>query len=424
MRYALLLLPILAACEGSPSRTGALRTEVDTLGDTIIVRTLGAPPPGETRRLVPEKTIGQAEGADDRYTFSTIADLVVGPQGEMYVWDGNLVSLRLYDSSGTHVRTVSTKGEGPGEHRASNGMALDPTGRLLLWDPLNRRISVFSAAGDLEATWPVGGSLTRQRGLIADTAGNVYMRHAFRDPVTRETRTILARLAADGAMRDSVEPPMFGAPPPMQSAQRPGRISNYVLPYAPAQPWTFSPYGYVVAGPGEPYVVHLLRGNGPRIRIERELQRVPVAPEERSDLREQILSALRTTDPAYEWKGPDIPALKPAYRDLSIGDDGRIWVTLSTPSEPVPEAERPPPPQLPPGVAGMPRPARIWRESTLYEVFEPTGEFLGRVAVPPRSRVLRMRGDHAWGVTVDSMDINYVTRFRIEPGLGGVRRQP
>ena len=63
----------------------------------------------------------------------------------------------------------------------------------------------------------------------------------------------------------------------------------------------------------------------------------------------------------------------------------------------------------------------MWREPTLYEVFEPTGAFLGRVAVPPRMRVLRTHGDRAWGVTVDSVDVPYVARFRIEPALGSPR---
>ena len=420
MRYALLLFPVLVlACDGSAPRTGDLRTEVDTIGDTIVVRTLGAPPPGETRRLVVEKTIGQADGADERYTFSGIADLVVGPQGRMYVWDGNLMSLRLYDSSGTHLRTISSRGEGPGEHRASNGMALDRAGRLLFWDPRNGRITVFHPAGDLEATWRIDPGSERGRGLFVDTAGNVLLRRLTRDPATQESRTSVIRLGPDGVVRDSIEPRVFGPPQPEQTVTAPSRRTTYILPYSPPRPWTVSPQGYLVTGPGEPYVVYLLRGDRP-IRIEREVERVPVNPEEKSDLRDRMLGILRQVDPGYQWTGPDIPDLKPSYRDLAVGDDGRIWVTLYQPSELVPAAEQSTPP---PGPA-MPTPARTWREPTLYEIFEPTGELLGRLAVPPRTRLLRMRGDRAWGVTVDSLDVPYVTRFRIEPALGSVRRTP
>ena len=421
MRCALLLFPAVLACDGPAPRTGDLRTEIDTIGDTVIVRTLGAPPPGETRRLVPEKTIGQADGADERYTFSGIADIVVGSRGQMYVWDGNLMSLRLYDSSGTHIRTISSRGEGPGEHRASNGMALDRTGRLLLWDPRNGRITVFNPAGDVEATWRVDPGLERGRGLFVDTAGNVVLRRLTRDRATRESRMNLVRLGPDGAVQDSTEPSLFGEEPPVLTAQAPGRITNYALPFAPGRPWTFSPHGYVVAGPGEPYVVHLLRRGKP-IRIEREVERIPIAAEQRSDARDLILSGLRQTDPSYQWSGPDIPELKPSYRELAVGDDGRIWVTLSQPSAVVPDSERPTPPPAPPGAQPPSRPARLWREPTLYEVFEPSGELLGRVAVPNRARVLRMRGDLAWGVTVDSSDIPYVTRFRIEPAFGRARK--
>ena len=423
MRCALLLLPAVLACDGSAPRTGDLRTDVDTIGDTVVVRTLGAPPPGETRRLVPEKTIGQAEGADERYTFSGIADLVVGPHGQMYVWDGNLLSLRLYDSSGTYVRTISTKGEGPGEHRASNGIALDRAGRLLLWDPRNGRITVFTPPGDLEATWRLDPGSTRGRSLFVDTAGTILLRRLSRDPVTRDSRTSLVRLGPDGAVRDSIEPRVFGPEQPVQTVSTPGRSTTYILPYSPARPWTVSPHGYLVAGPGEPYVVHLLRGDGPT-RIEREVERVPVNPDEKSDLRDQMLGILRQVDPGYQWTGPDIPQLKPSYRELTVGDDGRIWVRLSQPSEVVPDSERATPPQVPQGAQAPPRPTRLWREPTVYEVFEPTGEFLGRLAVPRRAHLLRMRGDRAWGVTLDSMDVPYLTRFRIEPKFGSARREP
>ena len=420
MRYALLLFPAVLACDGSAPRTGTLRTEVDTIGDTVIVRTLGAPPPGETRRLVPEKTIGQADGADERYTFSGIADLVVGPQGQMYVWDGNLMSLRLYDSSGTHLRTISSRGEGPGEHRASNGIGLDRSGRLLLWDPRNGRITVFNPAGDVEATWRIDPGSERGRGLFVDTAGNVVLRRLTRDPATRESRTSLIRLGPDGAVRDSIEPRVFGPEQPAQTVTAPSRSTTYILPYSPPRPWTVSPHGYLVSGPGEPYAVHVLRGDRP-VRIERDVARVPVGPDEKADLRDRMLGILRQVDPNYQWTGPDLPDFKPSYRELAVGDDGRVWVTISQPSELVPDAERPTPPQ------GAPAPltqGRMWREPTLYEVFDPSGEFLGRVAVPPRARVLRTRGDRAWGVTVDSMDVPYVTRFRIEPALGGARRTP
>ena len=416
MRHALLLLVCLApGCGESPSRAASLTTEIDTIADTVTVRTAGMPAADRTHRLVVEKSIGQAEGPEE-YSFTAVADIAVGPRGEIYVWDGALVSLRLYDSAGAYIRTVSRKGQGPGEHLRSNGIALTRDGRLLLWDPGNARINVFTSAGDLAASWRVDPSPVRPRWLYTDTAGNAYMRRSWRNPPDTASRVGLVRIGPDGIVRDTLIPPAIGDPTPMLTAQSGGRISNYAIPYMPGALWAFSPLGYFVAGPGEPYVVHVHRRDGLPVRIQRELDRTPVDAGERAALNEQILSALRRTDPGYQWNGPDIPDLKPAYRGLSVGDDGRIWVTVSQPSEPVAPEEAP---SGPPGGGG---PLRTWREPTVYEVFEPSGQFLGRVAVPPRANVMRMRGNHAWGAVVDSLDIPYVTRFRIEPAFGAGRQ--
>src|SRR5688572_18203972 len=132
MRTIFLLAPLAMACGDTVRRDTALRTETDTIADTVVVRTIGVPDAARTHRLIVEKSVGQAEGPEE-YSFAAVADIAVGSQGQMYVWDGALTLLRLYDSAGTYVRTISRKGQGPGEHERSNGIALTSDGRLLLW---------------------------------------------------------------------------------------------------------------------------------------------------------------------------------------------------------------------------------------------------------------------------------------------------
>ena len=57
------------------------------------------------------------------------------------------------------------------------------------------------------------------------------------------------------------------------------------------------------------------------------------------------------------------------------------------------------------------------REPLVFDVFEDDGRFVGRVKLPPRTRLLRSRGNEAWGTVRDADDVDYAVRFRIEPVL-------
>lgn len=175
----------------------------------------------------------------------------------------------------------------------------------------------------------------------------------------------------------------------------------------------------MVSGAGQQYVLYLLIPGQKPVRVERSFTPVPVSATERSERREQITQVMRRLNQSWSWTGPEIPDVKPAYRDFTIAEDGRIWVRVYTPGEPIPADELPP---VPPGPNP---PIRLTtREPNLYDVFSPDGRLLGRVAPPPRTRLLRMRGNQAWGVQLDSLDVPYAVRFRGRPGapeLGNFR---
>jgi hypothetical protein len=50
---------------------------------------------------------------------------------------------------------------------------------------------------------------------------------------------------------------------------------------------------------------------------------------------------------------------------------------------------------------------------TVYDVFAPAGAFIGTVEAPPGVTLFVMRGDRAWGVARDELDVEFVKRYRI-----------
>jgi hypothetical protein len=125
------------------------------------------------------------------------------------------------------------------------------------------------------------------------------------------------------------------------------------------------------------------------------------------------------TDPSWRWNGPDIPGVKPLIRGITVDADGRIWVQRSQPGERIPEVELAEM-RAEAARSGGPNaiPPRTWREPIAYDVFTPTGEFLGHLPVPPRTSLLYMSGGTVWASVRDSLDVPTVTRFRVEPVAG------
>jgi hypothetical protein len=412
----LLAAALGAACDrGADVAAAGWRPETDTIGDTLVVRTVGVDDAAAALRLEPELRIGELEGADE-YQFAGVSFVLPAPANGVYVWDHTLTALRQYDSAGTFVRTIGGKGGGPGEYEAANGIVRLRDGRLVLWDPRNTRFTVYDSAGTVTASWRfesglhVGGF----GGLLADTADNLYAMHWFRSPDTTKQelpgeRSGYMVVGLDGAVKDSVLPPALDVPRAQIVASREGGTSSNSVPFAPQRAWTISPHGYVVSGVGNRYAVTLHRPGAP-LRIEREVAALPVDADEKANAEEIAIANMRRTDPSWRWNGPPIPDVKPLLRSIRAGADGRLWVQRSQPGEAV---EPDPAPEQ-----GDPRdrmPPRRWREPTAYDVYEPDGRYVGFLRLPPRTQLTHMHGERVWGVEADSLDVPYVVRFRLLP---------
>lgn len=416
-RAALSAIVALGACRGdAPAASDSPWTITrDSTADTIRVRVDGEVPEAMVHRLVAELRVGALEGAEE-VTFGSI-DAVSGTRdGGLLVYDGDAQAVRLFDSTGAFVRQVGRKGGGPGEHGHLNGLAMAPNGDWIFWDAPGGRLNRYNHAGDFlgQVRLSVSGWFL-QDGLTANADGTLavwtMLKRGDRGEIAEAGYVVLD---AAGGVRDTLVVPMWGPEPATLSAQTPdgGSTTSTTLPWGGGSDARPTPLGGLLAGPGGHYVFYLLPPSGKPTRVERGYAPVPVSSTESSERRAQIEQTMRRLDPSWNWTGPDIPSTKPAYRELQVGEDGRAWVRLYTPGEPIPADELPvPEPGAPPRVV------LTTREPPLFDVFAPNGDYLGRVRPPARTRLLRMRGNAAWGVERDSLDVPYAVRYRIEPPL-------
>lgn len=407
----LVALSLIACSEDGSGRGPELQVVVDTVGDTITVRTLTGSAWGDTAHLEPEVSIGMLEGPDE-YLIGSPRSLAVGPDGTIYLLDTQVPVLRFYGPDGTHVRDIGRQGGGPGEYERPDGMATLSDGRVLVRDPGGARIVVFDPVGEYIEQWPLSGGFNTARRLYVDTAGQSYTM-VLLNPGTPPWDWIrgLRRYSSTGEARDTVRAPTWDYDSPRLTASREGSSSSTRVPFTPQDFWTFSPLGYMVGGVSTHYRIDLYRQNEPVIRAERAWDAVPVHPEEAEERRQAQIDRFQRQYGSWRWNGPPIPDTKPPFLGLFASSEGNIWVRLSQPARSVLTEEEARQEQERTGS----RPYR-YRQSEAFDVFAPDGWYLGHVRLPESFRTDPepiVRGDYVWAVTRDELEVATVVRFRI-----------
>lgn len=128
-------------------------------------------PAGELLMTLGRKGVA-GDGTD---TFNQPSDVLVAPNGDIFVADGHGVGgnnrIIKFDSSGRFLLQWGTTGEADGEFRDPHALAMDSQGRLFVGDRGNSRIQIFDQAGNHIATWKQFG---RPSGLFIDDDDILY----------------------------------------------------------------------------------------------------------------------------------------------------------------------------------------------------------------------------------------------------------
>jgi hypothetical protein len=387
MRLHLLALIASTVLDARPK---AALTSAVAPGDTVVVRA-GAPRHPGIGALSLERTLG-TDGA----LFAAPSGVVVDTRGRLYVPDTKDRSIRVFDHSGRLLQTIGRAGRGPGEFQAPTAVGVLPDGRVVASDPFLARLNVYSADGRSIATWPLLGLYPEASSgnLIVDSGGTVWARlQRAAPPGAPVPRISLFVRLREGRVVDSV-PDLTVPDGTWLTARNGDRLRRDLVPFRPRSFAAISPLGYWVTGENSSYTLHRperigsARANG-RDKVLRiigpETAPVQVLPHESRDYRHNIEERMRQLEPGWRWVGPGIPTTKPAYKQIWVDQDGRLWVqvhTLATERAGVRET-----------AVGMWAASR-WREAALWDVFEANGLYLGRLRFSGEPAAAR--GDWLW----------------------------
>lgn len=374
----------LAGCRGTPPQTGWTGTIDTTVGGTIVVHNpkTGIWDSATAWRVVEEHRIGTAEGTGPDL-FGQITALAADRSGRVYVFDGQVQELRVFDSSGAYVRTVGRRGRGPGEFTQVTGVAWDPHDRLWLVDPQNNRITIIDTSGEVVGEhYVIGGFIMMPWPGNIDTAGHYYT--YVPDPSAGAFAIKMVEYDTAMTPIDTIAIPTWSGPRNMFST---GGMS-VTVPYSPGLIWRLTRTGDIWFAETGTYRIFQRTLAGDTLReITRAFDPIPVSS---ADVDQRIAQLKWFTDQGGKIDRGRIPSVKPALGDFLFDDRGDLWVV--------------------PIVADSALSGRV------FDLFDVQGRYLGRLRLPfnlssyPRPVI---RDDRLYGVTANDLGVEYVVIARI-----------
>lgn len=384
---------------------------VDTVGDTITVRTVAGSVWGDTAELIPEMRIGVLDGPDE-YMLGSVRSLAVSPAGDIYLVDGQVPVVRKYSPDGTHLYDLGAEGGGPGEYKSPDGgLGVLSDGRVLVRDPGNNRINVYGPSGESLTSWRLPGGFSTGQKLYVDAedrALTTVLLEGYR--AITMWRYGLVPYGPDGVSGDTMPVPRWEYDPPTITGGGARGRFEYV-PFSPTQDFSYSKLGYFVAGLSTAYAIHLFPPGRPILRIEKVWTPVRVNAEEADERYMRLRNSFRRQFPGWRWNGPGLPDQKPPFKRVYAGDDGRIWVLVSQEARPVMSAADARAVEEETGQLPL-----RYEEPPAFDVFEPDGTFLGHVRAPDGMEARYpppiFRGEHVWAVMRGELDVTTVVRLK------------
>lgn len=130
-------------------------------------------------QLLEERTLGGVMGRGEG-EFGFVTDAVDDSAGNIYVAEyGDNDRIQKFSPEGEFLLQWGSHGEGPGQFRRPQNLAVDEQDRIWAVDACNHRVQVFNAEGELLAIWGEEGSdpgqLYYPYDLLFDEEGDVYI---------------------------------------------------------------------------------------------------------------------------------------------------------------------------------------------------------------------------------------------------------
>jgi hypothetical protein len=343
----------------------------------------------------PLLSIGAQDGAQ-AYLFTYVQGSTVLPDGTIAVTDGASYNVRLFDSAGTHLRTIGRRGQGPGEFQGGTGGVTYIERDRLGVTSGGRMISVFQTTGEFIRSFrppleeghvrggqPHGGILRDGRSVM--WSGESPWQRPIRGSWRRPERVAL--IDPDGEYVRTIDtfPGIETWVDPLEG----GGFRQQGIPFSRGA--HVSAVGDRIAvAVSDSYSIRIFDESGDLIQIVR-LRRDPRTTARYLErwLDHRVSGLPNPREFRARFAAMPAPEHVPEMEAVLLSRDGYLWV----------------------------REYRMrWEEEepAVWHVFDPSGLLQTRLTTPANFRVLEIGSDYLLGVATDDLGIQRVQLRALE----------
>lgn len=345
-------------------RTLRIIASLAALTSLLLAAGLGVPGAGAQTSFLPVYRSGagtlvvdaviESEPEDGDYTLFSPSGLVVDGAGNIYVLERQTQSILKFGPHCDYLGSLGRKGEGPGEFVMPIEFHAAPDDGLIVRDVALHRFTVFRPGGEYRDTFGFQGVVWNFR---VGPTGRIYCETRDRD--SRD-------LSGKATFRIKVYSPDFEFTAVVDSAEV--RYNKYIveptytnvpIPFAPRVYWDVTPRGNVVVVYSGDYSVKVLSPDeDPVTEFRHDTRRLKVTEEDReryfAGMTTSTGDVVRRGAPDYIRENTKFPTHKPYLRGLAVDHEG--FLLCQTYEE--------------------------IGDRVCYDVFNESGEFIGRAALP------------------------------------------
>lgn len=382
-RYFMLALLSSVVVHGAAAQSRLAKPTIDTVNHHIVrVMNNGPTAWADTNgwKLVYERTVQPPEATPGM--LEKPAQIILLRDGRLIVSQRDPAQIRLYDAQGKFVRNIGHDGEGPGEYRAPKLALYHDT--IVVHDPRLGRAALITTGGKFVRQFLTG---IRHDGppISVDDRGRLRVQDSRPSVAMFQPQWMYFDL--NGKRLDSLLPPEAVNVKTWAAKLTGGGSVSYTVPFGAQNSYAFLRDGSILYGGGDRYEFLLTHSGRDTIRMfgRRGVIADPVPTAMRDSVFQHYAS-----NPQLQGIGiaeSDMPRTYPVWGEFALDGNGNVWVSVGRPA------------------------AKTYR----FEVFNPSGSYLGTVAAPFDGL---WRGswtdDHVAVLDNDSDDLPRVRIFRID----------
>ena len=374
----------------SSDMSGSWSGTMDTLASgEVEVRNTGDPLWCQKWQVEEEWRIG-SDTSGGPELFGNIGSFDVDAKGRVYILDDQAQEIRIFDSEGAFVRTVGSKGEGPGEFVQATSVDVSSNGEIWVTEMQQGQLNIFDSTGSLlkvERSNSPGSIILPYPGGF-DRVGrfNVVIYYRLQEAYT----WAMARFDQSFSPIDTILTPKSPVEPKyfeILGDDGSSRISMGV-PFQGSFQWRFAPKGNFWTLLADRYELVEITTSGEVLRkVTKEHESLPVTAADRREFEESAKWFTRQGG-KIDWS--KVPETKPAVVSFFCDDEGNLWVEQ--------------------------RAENSEDEGYLFDIFDPEGRYLGTLRLPfslQGSRATIVRNGILYGKTTDELGAPVLVRARV-----------